>query len=120
MRVVNRAAAREPRVRTTLTIRIPTMGSLRSRPRPHRTFLLFIPALLALAVAASDTETLLPLRSFSLQPPFIDEQLGNRWWDFGGSTIIEVNTFVRLTPDVTSKVAFDLAPAALLHLTRTG
>lgn len=37
------------------------------------------------------------IRSLSLKPPFIDETLRNNNWEFGNSTIVEVNKFVRLT-----------------------
>ncbi|RKO99547.1 hypothetical protein CXG81DRAFT_3004, partial [Caulochytrium protostelioides] len=39
------------------------------------------------------------LYSFSLSPPYIDENLNNRYWDFGGDTLLEVNKFVRMTQD---------------------
>ncbi|KAI9019803.1 putative lectin family integral membrane protein [Hyaloraphidium curvatum] len=72
-------------------------------PRPEWTLFLAALMLASCRPASADSETLLPLRSFSLQSPYIDEQLGSRWFDFGGSTIVEVNNWVRLTPDVTSK-----------------
>ncbi|KAJ3163821.1 hypothetical protein HDU88_006156 [Geranomyces variabilis] len=43
------------------------------------------------------------LFSYSLQPPYIEENLQNRWWDFGGDAYMEVNNYIRLTPDKRSK-----------------
>jgi len=43
------------------------------------------------------------LKSHSLSPPYITDGLYNRWWDFGGSTVVEVNKFVRLTQNQNSQ-----------------
>ncbi|KAJ3179053.1 hypothetical protein HDU85_005008 [Gaertneriomyces sp. JEL0708] len=48
-------------------------------------------------------ETRFKLHSFSLQPPFIDHNLENKWWNFGGDAIMEVNKHIRLTQDKPSK-----------------
>ncbi|KAJ3158983.1 hypothetical protein HDU86_002152 [Geranomyces michiganensis] len=50
-----------------------------------------------------ETEQLFTLFSYSLQPPYIEENLQNRWWDFGGDAYMEVNNYIRLTPDKRSK-----------------
>ncbi|KAI9099882.1 legume-like lectin family-domain-containing protein [Phlyctochytrium arcticum] len=63
-------------------------------------------AMLAVATVSgvlAAEEELYTLYSYSLQPPFIEENLQNRWWNFGGDSLMEVNRFVRLTPDVSSK-----------------
>jgi mannose-binding lectin 2 len=57
-------------------------------------------ALLLTLVLFSRAETLTPINSFSLNSPYISEALQNRWWEFGGDTIVEVNNFVRLTQDL--------------------
>lgn len=33
----------------------------------------------------------------------VDSDLSNRFWDFGGSTVVSTNQYVRLTPDRQSK-----------------
>lgn len=43
------------------------------------------------------------LRSHSLEAPYMTDGLYNRWWDFGGSTVVEVNKFVRLTTNQNSQ-----------------
>jgi hypothetical protein len=57
-------------------------------------------ALLLTWVLSSKAETLTPINSFSLTSPYITEALQNRWWEFGGDTIVEVSNFVRLTQDL--------------------
>ncbi|WVQ72960.1 hypothetical protein IAR50_002522 [Cryptococcus sp. DSM 104548] len=59
------------------------------------------------AAAAKDQEDSLigviertvPLRTHSLAAPYVDSDLQNRWWDFGGDTIINTMKHVRLTQD---------------------
>ncbi|TPX32761.1 hypothetical protein SeMB42_g07581 [Synchytrium endobioticum] len=48
-------------------------------------------------------ETIVPLHSFSLHPPYVEENLSNRWWNFGGDAYIDVLSYVRLAPDRQSK-----------------
>jgi len=43
------------------------------------------------------------LKSHSLSAPYITDGLYNRWWDFGGSTVVEVNKYVRLTSNQNSQ-----------------
>lgn len=43
------------------------------------------------------------LRTHSLAPPYVDSDLQNRWWDFGGDAIINTNKHVRLTQDKPSQ-----------------
>lgn len=51
-------------------------------------------------------ESLVPLYSFSLNSPYIEESLQNRWWNYGGDTLVAVTDFVRLTPDAQSKIGW--------------
>ena len=57
----------------------------------------------AVTISQSTEETHVPLYSFSLHAPYIDDTLMNRHWDFGGSTIVDISKFVRLTQDTPSK-----------------
>ncbi|CED84961.1 Lectin VIP36, involved in the transport of glycoproteins carrying high mannose-type glycans [Phaffia rhodozyma] len=45
------------------------------------------------------TEATVPLRTHSLYGPYVDNDLQNRWWDFGADTIINTNKGIRLTQD---------------------
>ncbi|KAJ3012422.1 hypothetical protein HKX48_006291 [Thoreauomyces humboldtii] len=62
-------------------------------------------SLFILVSASVDLSTEQPftLFSYSLQAPYIEENLSNRWWDFAGDAYVEVNNYVRLTPDAPSK-----------------
>lgn len=68
-------------------------------------------ALVPLVWGAEEFEVLLedmiektvPLRAHSLISPYVDSDLQNRWWDFGGTTIINTNKHVRLTQDKPSE-----------------
>ncbi|KAK8853092.1 hypothetical protein IAR55_003793 [Kwoniella newhampshirensis] len=48
-------------------------------------------------------EKTVPLRTHSLAAPYVDSDLQNRWWDFGGDAIINTNKHVRLTQDKPSQ-----------------
>ncbi|ORY85353.1 legume-like lectin family-domain-containing protein [Leucosporidium creatinivorum] len=52
------------------------------------------------------TEKTVPLRTHSLYAPYVDSDLQNRWFDFGGSTIINTNKHVRLTQDRASQAGW--------------
>ncbi|RJE20890.1 hypothetical protein PHISCL_06786 [Aspergillus sclerotialis] len=41
----------------------------------------------------------IPLRTHSLQPPYLDSDFQSRWFDFGGDTIIRADRYIRLTSD---------------------
>ncbi|CDO57378.1 hypothetical protein DV495_004558 [Geotrichum candidum] len=58
-------------------------------------------ALMAAAVAASTNDPFLRLESYphSLTRPFLDKYLSSRFYDYGGSTLIRSDSFVRLTGD---------------------
>ncbi|KAL1955873.1 hypothetical protein VTO42DRAFT_8031 [Malbranchea cinnamomea] len=47
----------------------------------------------------SPTTSRVPMRAFSLAPPYLDSDMGNRWFDFGGDTIVRADRYVRLTSD---------------------
>ncbi|GAA6036842.1 hypothetical protein JCM8097_006308 [Rhodosporidiobolus ruineniae] len=53
-----------------------------------------------------NTEKTVPLRTHSLYAPYVDSDLQNRWFDFGGSTIINTNKHVRLTQDRPSQAGW--------------
>lgn len=42
---------------------------------------------------------MLPLRTHSLAPPYLDSDMQSRWWEFGGDTIIRTDQYVRLTSE---------------------
>ncbi|WEW57090.1 hypothetical protein PRK78_002550 [Emydomyces testavorans] len=46
----------------------------------------------------SDTKRV-PMKAFSIQPPFLDSDMHHRWFDFGGDTIIRTDQYMRLTSD---------------------
>jgi len=51
-------------------------------------------------VGAQDTESdikAIPLRTHSLASPYLDSDMSSRWWDFGGSTVVRADQYVRLT-----------------------
>ncbi|KAM0750162.1 hypothetical protein T439DRAFT_302090 [Meredithblackwellia eburnea MCA 4105] len=52
------------------------------------------------------TEKTVPLRTHSLYAPYVDSDLQNRWFDFGGSAIINTNKHVRLTQDRSSQAGW--------------
>jgi len=41
----------------------------------------------------------IPLRTHSLNPPYLDSDMQSRWFDFGGDAIIRTDKYVRLTSD---------------------
>ncbi|KAI9188408.1 hypothetical protein H9P43_002799 [Blastocladiella emersonii ATCC 22665] len=63
--------------------------------------LLLVAAAAGPAHASDDGEgTTLFVRTQSLYPPYIDYEMSNRWWDFGGATVVNTNRYIRLTPDL--------------------
>ncbi|KAI8801295.1 vesicular integral-membrane protein VIP36 precursor [Cladochytrium replicatum] len=84
------------------------MGGIRAMRRRWSSLL---PAILAIALVllgspslvnaedAVEVENVIPLFSYNLQPPFIEENLNNRWWNFGGDALVDVHNHVRLTSD---------------------
>ncbi|KAJ3398370.1 hypothetical protein HDV05_002581, partial [Chytridiales sp. JEL 0842] len=57
------------------------------------TSLLLICCSLTSYVLADEEDNLVALYSYGLHPPYIEENLSNTWWDFGGDTIVEVNKY---------------------------
>jgi len=51
-------------------------------------------------------ERTVPLRTHSLYAPYVDSDLQNRWWDFGGSAIVNTAKHIRLTQDRPSQVGW--------------
>ncbi|RKF60496.1 L-type lectin-like domain-containing protein [Erysiphe neolycopersici] len=41
----------------------------------------------------------IPLRTHSLNMPYLDSEMQSRWFDFGGDTIIRADQYIRLTSD---------------------
>ncbi|EJT96948.1 hypothetical protein DACRYDRAFT_25388 [Dacryopinax primogenitus] len=50
------------------------------------------------AQGANDTHTI-PIRTHSLYAPYVDQDLQNRWFDFGADAIVNTNKHIRLTQD---------------------
>lgn len=46
------------------------------------------------------------MHAFGLRSPYIDENLNNRYWNFGGNTIVDVNKQIRLTTEVPSQTGW--------------
>ncbi|CDS04499.1 hypothetical protein LRAMOSA07180 [Lichtheimia ramosa] len=62
----------------------------------RNTFVVLSGLLLAIStlVAAQSSVT---VRTHSISMPYIDDELQNRWFDFGGDTVINTNRHIRLT-----------------------
>ncbi|WVQ84880.1 hypothetical protein IAT38_007043 [Cryptococcus sp. DSM 104549] len=75
--------------------------------RPLTTLTLALLSITSLVLAADSgddslqgmIEKTVPLRTHSLSAPYVDSDLQNRWWDFGGDAIINTNKHVRVTQD---------------------
>lgn len=46
------------------------------------------------------------LRTHSLHAPYVDQDLQNRWWDFGADAIVNTNRHIRLTQDRSSETGW--------------
>jgi len=72
-----------------------------------RTFSIFYLALTLLIsknVAVPDESIMYyDIKNLSLKPPYINQGLRNVDWSFGNATIMEVNSYIRLTPSLQSK-----------------
>ncbi|KAI8373158.1 legume-like lectin family-domain-containing protein [Radiomyces spectabilis] len=69
----------------------------------------FLSAILLAATAVTSficAEAQLPMRTHSIAMPYIDDDLQNHWFDFGGDTIINTNRQIRLTSNQQSQVGF--------------
>ncbi|KAF9347630.1 hypothetical protein BGX26_000897 [Mortierella sp. AD094] len=60
----------------------------------------------ATLVRADAEDGVHPLRTHSIYMPYIDQDLQNRWFDFGGDALINTNKHVRLTTDVPSQTGY--------------
>ena len=50
-----------------------------------------------------NSDALIPLRTHSIAAPYVDSNLQNKFWDFGGDTIIDTARYIRLTQDKPSQ-----------------
>ncbi|KAG0057440.1 hypothetical protein BGZ83_010008 [Gryganskiella cystojenkinii] len=57
-------------------------------------------------MAQDDDDGMTPLRTHSMYMPYIDQDLQNRWFDFGGDAMINTNKHVRLTSDRPSQTGY--------------
>jgi len=51
-------------------------------------------------------ERTIQLRTHSIYPPYIDQDLQNRWWDFGADSYVNTNKHIRLTRNVPSQMGW--------------
>lgn len=51
-------------------------------------------------------ELTIPIRTHAIWSPYVDTDLQNRWYDFGGSTILDTSQHVRLTQDRPSQAGY--------------
>ncbi|RUS19075.1 legume-like lectin family-domain-containing protein [Endogone sp. FLAS-F59071] len=84
------------------------MRSLFSFNRLPWAMALCLSALAALRVHAEPEkhEQSVPLRTHSIYMPYIDQDLQNRWFDFGGDTVINTNHQIRLASDRQSQTGW--------------
>ncbi|KAK9380154.1 legume-like lectin family-domain-containing protein [Kockiozyma suomiensis] len=47
-----------------------------------------------------------PMKTFTLQAPFLHDSLHSRWYDFGGDTLVRTDKYVRLTSDRPGQIGF--------------
>jgi mannose-binding lectin 2 len=45
------------------------------------------------------SEAILPMKKHSLYAPYVESNLQNKYWDFGGDAIVDTNRHIRLTQD---------------------
>lgn len=57
-------------------------------------------------IANRTIERTVALRTHSIYAPYIDQDLQNRWWDFGADAIINTNKHVRLTRNKPSQMGW--------------
>ncbi|KAF9563007.1 hypothetical protein CPC08DRAFT_794567 [Agrocybe pediades] len=78
-------------------------------------FLSFTNIFFQVAQAATDDKTrigndtidrTLQLRTHSIYAPYIDQDLQNRWWDFGADAYVNTNKHVRLTRNAPSQMGW--------------
>jgi len=80
-----------------------------------KSYLFWSLALLAGFVLAGDDltrignrtiERTVQLRTHSLYAPYVDQDLQNRWWDFGGDAYVNTAKHIRLTRDRASEMGW--------------
>ncbi|KAK4546555.1 hypothetical protein LTR36_001772 [Oleoguttula mirabilis] len=54
------------------------------------------PLAVAQEAAESDVKSI-PLRTHTLQTPYLDSDMQSRWFDFGGTTVVRADQYIRLT-----------------------
>ncbi|KAI6810878.1 putative lectin family integral membrane protein [Hortaea werneckii] len=67
---------------------------------PNLMWALLLAALSPLAIAQQDEQSdvkSIPLRTHSLQQPYLDSDMQSRWFDFGGTTVVRADQYIRLT-----------------------
>jgi mannose-binding lectin 2 len=52
------------------------------------------------------SDAIVPLKTHSLYPPYVEADLQNPFWDYGGDTIIDTNRAVLLTQDRRSQAGW--------------
>ncbi|KDN48177.1 concanavalin A-like lectin/glucanase [Tilletiaria anomala UBC 951] len=52
------------------------------------------------------SDALVPIRTHSIAAPYVDSNLQNKFWDFGGDTIVDTSRAVRLTQDKPSQTGW--------------
>ncbi|KAI0795141.1 legume-like lectin [Abortiporus biennis] len=57
-------------------------------------------------IANRTIERTVSLRTHSLYAPYIDQDLQNRWWDFGADAYVNTNKHIRLTRDRSSQMGW--------------
>ncbi|KAF9923573.1 hypothetical protein FBU30_006402 [Linnemannia zychae] len=57
-------------------------------------------------VVSAEEESTMPLRTHSIYMPYIDQDLQNRWFDFGGDAYVNTNKHIRLTSDIPSQTGY--------------
>jgi len=53
-----------------------------------------------------EIERALQLRTHTIFPPYIDQDLQNRWWDFGADAYVNTNKHIRLTQNKPSQMGW--------------
>lgn len=88
--------------------RAPTVARYSSSLLAHLllTFALFSSLLVTSSLAArtkatvvEGSEAILPMKKHSLYAPYVESNLQNKYWDFGGDAIVDTNRHIRLTQD---------------------
>ncbi|KAF8936642.1 putative lectin family integral membrane protein [Dissophora ornata] len=68
--------------------------------------LMGVALLSAAAIVRAQDDNVHPLRTHSIYMPYIDQDLQNRWFDFGGDALINTNKHIRLTQDMPSQTGY--------------